>query len=247
MKSENYGPQCGEGSAFLPEAIILVLAALVGATITLVGGLFVWAWKGSAKIATPFLPTREGLESALKRTRGNTFKAVTLALLERLMGREIDVNGDVLQKLSEIPPKTESEARCQIEEIGYSVPGDFKHKWDQLCEEGKVAREEAAKPCAPAPAPAHRGPSISDIFGVAKMAMAELKGLIPQPAPAAPSAAEQAKAIEVAVAAALAKRAQTAKAPAAKKAASKKGKAVKAATKAVKAATAPAPVPAGKP
>jgi hypothetical protein len=253
MKSENYGHnQAGEGSAFVFEGVILVLAALVGATITVIGGFFIWAWKGAQKISTPFLPTREGLESALKRTHGNTFKAVTLSLIELLMGREIEVNGDVLSKLSEIPPQTEGEARAAIEELGYSVPSDFKHRWDKLCAEGKVAREEAAKPAAPAPAPVHRGPSIGDIFGIARMALNDLKGLIPVPAPAAPSAAEQARAIEVAVAAALAKRAQAAKPAAkprialnAKQRAAVRAKAVKA-VKAVKAATPPA-VPAGKP
>jgi len=250
MRSENFGQaQCGESSKFLPEAIILVLAALVGATITLVGGLFVWAWKGSAKIATPFLPSREGLESALKRTRGNTFKAVTLALLERLMGREIEVD---YGKISEVPPRTEEEARGMLEELGHTPGSDFKRKWETLCEEGRIAREEAAKPAAPAPAPVHRGPSIGDIFGIARMALNDLKGLIPVPAPAAPSAADQARAIEVAVAAALAKRAQAAKPAAkprialnAKQRAAVRAKAVKA-VKAVKAATPPA-VPAGKP
>lgn len=191
MKSPNFGrPQAGEGSSFLPEAIILLLAALVGATITVIGGFFVWAWKGAQKVSTPFLPTRTGLERALNRCNGNSFKAITLSVLEQAMGHELEKVA--IEKVSEIPPMTESEARTQLEELGFSPDSGFKARWDRLSAEGKVAREEAAKPSA-APAPAHRGPSINEIFGIAKMAMAELKGLIPVPAP---SAADQARLIE---------------------------------------------------
>ena len=250
MKSENYGHnQAGEGSAFVFEGVILVLAALVGATITVIGGFFIWAWKGAQKISTPFLPTREGLESALRRTRGNTFKAVTLALLERLMGREIEVD---YGKISEVPPRTEEEARGMLEELGHTPGSDFKRKWETLCEEGRIAREEAAKPEKQSPQEPGMMEAVTAAFAKAGRGIARDVAAVCAPAAPAPSAADQARAIEVAVAAALAKRAQAAKPAAkprialnAKQRAAVRAKAVKA-VKAVKAATPPA-VPAGKP
>jgi len=246
MKSENYGPQAGEGSAFVFEGVILVLAALVGATITVVGGLFIWAFRDGTK-KSPFLPTTSGLQNAMERCGGDGFKALSLSVLERAMGRELE---DVaLDKISDVPAMTESEARVQLEALGYHADAGFKARWEKLAE-GKVAKEAAAKsPCA---APAHKGPSMGEILGLAKGIIGEFRGLIPQPAPASPSAADQAKAIEQAVSAALAKRAQAAKPAAkprialnAKQRAAVRAKAVKA-VKAVKAATPPA-VPAGKP